>query len=1737
MKRLLAIFLTAVLLISGTPLTTVLAEETTEFVNPVRNPGFEEVQGDWVSGGWGRYTFEGTPYATLDTQKVHSGKNSVKISTTSGGNPHANIGISGLIPGAIYEISAFTVAELQSNGSGQGFTYKIEFRDGEGRTTGEWWADRWSDTTNEIWTKRSGVFAVPKNTVSLTLYCRIMNCNGSVWVDDVEIRYIGEPEKFTFEIGDVFHYPYEKEGVAMVHLDTFFKGNEEVENGARVDFELRDGEQVLDRKRDVTFSDMKAEYTYDIGLLKEKEKPYTVHATARYKNEEKEFTQNVYVFDRPTMIGDDNRIYYDGVIFNPVIGYHVGEDICDKLNEAGINVAQSTLLADNEAAGEQRLANFDANGIKVLALLYAGSTTAGDPNRIEHTRRVVEKFKDDPRIFAWALMDEPFAGGVTEKMQQEMELAYATVRSIDKMHPVYLCDMGPYAQKYCDISCSDSYAMEDNRSVSVRYNTYKSHKGEIHRLYLAATYESNKVMQTIKGLRGSIYRALENGAKGIGYFNIMDARRNPETREAIPLWEDDLWDPLCEFGKKELPVLNDIYVNNKYQQFNLYDDADNVEGDYWGTWTDGKVVYMIVHNRSNAPKTIEVPLKSANGLISIGDYTVELVGGTAEPVKGTESITVSLDKQDEVLYKITPSAPIALSKLNDVPFTDLEGYDWAKSEIETLLSKNVINSIAEGQFGPGKNITRADLAMFLIRTLGVQSDSTENFADIDANAYYAKELAIGKALGILKGVDALNFNPNAEISRQDMMTICHRGMELTGKTVAPDATALDKFSDKDAIAEYALDAVRSMTAAGVVEGNEDGTVNPLGNTTRAEAAVIMNRIMQTVAGSGAPAQTPAQPPAKEEPKEVVAETVTFDKEPTEKEMADWAEAKAFLTKLGIVEDSFDETAGVSRAEAAKLFSKTKGDFAEFTHEKCPFVDVPAQSQYAGYITGMNNVGYMVGVGEDQFAPEKPITYNQAVKILVKILGYDVYAENAGSYPVGYLTTASRIELLKGTTVGGDTPIRAGTLAQLIRNALEIDLVETASFGTETSGEYVTMKDRSLLTEYFNLKKYKGQLTANYYTTLEGNINPSKTQVAMGDTLFEINDSGAGAYIGQEVTIYAEDSEENKIVDISPRNAVKTLAVNGDDVLPQTSETRLAYENAEKQDRDENIRLGATLVYNGKVKSVWTKSDLMNVNGTITLVMNDGTSADVIFVDNYTNYVVDKVLEKENKVFFKNGTQKILDPNSFAIKLCMTDEKGAALELGSLEKWGILSLAESKDGKLIKAVYSNKTVQGDVSECSSEGVVVNGETYEISLTATLSPVVGKTQTFYLDFMGKIYAMDDSVNDVTYGYYTSIAQEKGLNGDVKLRIFTTGGEMKIFEAADKVDFNGTKIDEATLLTKTELIRDNQPIGQLVIYKVNAKDEVIELQTAIDAQELDREEQLNAFSIDATTGADAKAGGPFDFRGLGLNLLGSRYRVTPKTILFKVPEDNSTNVKDYGVYDYKAFVHPSNHFNAAYYDVDEDYIVSVVVEKTKNVEVVGADGTIGIINGFRTGMDAEGNIQKGISVITGAEETVLYADEDFKIVLGDGAITDLSRESEVNVVSGKRVAKDTITLDKLKMGDVVSFKKSEKGSVSGIRVLLRGDTPAIELKSEGGYYSALTRVYTPIEEVIDGGFTFTLDRKYTWMYSSDINNTPAKIVLYDKTLNEIKEISPEEVYENDKVFSVRTNPYTIMVVVYRQ
>ncbi|AFH64816.1 family 43 glycosylhydrolase [Paenibacillus caseinilyticus] len=194
-----------------------------------------------------------------------------------------------------------------------------------------------------------------------------------------------------------------------------------------------------------------------------------------------------------------------------------------------------------------------------------------------------------------------------------------------------------------------------------------------------------------------------------------------------------------------------------------------------------------------------------------------------------------------------PAAPV---------FRDVqEGYSWAQEAIEALAAQGIIQGTSESTFEPGRPVSRADFITLLVRAFGLKgTPQSSSFADVQPGDYYYEAVSLARSLGLTDGVDGSRFDPQAEISRQDMMVLIARALKLTNKAElggSPDG--LKAFADAADVADYAAESTAALIQAGVIQG-DGGALHPRSSATRAETAVMLHRIWNTFLKEGGPSQ-------------------------------------------------------------------------------------------------------------------------------------------------------------------------------------------------------------------------------------------------------------------------------------------------------------------------------------------------------------------------------------------------------------------------------------------------------------------------------------------------------------------------------------------------------------------------------------------------------------------------------------------------------------------------------------------------------------------------------------------------------------------------------------------------------------------------------------------------------------------------------------------------------------------
>ena len=122
---------------------------------------------------------------------------------------------------------------------------------------------------------------------------------------------------------------------------------------------------------------------------------------------------------------------------------------------------------------------------------------------------------------------------------------------------------------------------------------------------------------------------------------------------------------------------------------------------------------------------------------------------------------------------------------------------------------------------------------------------SDAFTDVASGIWYTEAVAWAANNGIVNGYAGGTFQPERNITRQEMAAILYRYMDHLGYDVTGRA-ALDSFSDGGETGAWALDYLRWANSAGIITGKNGGRIDPLGNASRAEVATMLQRVVSTM---------------------------------------------------------------------------------------------------------------------------------------------------------------------------------------------------------------------------------------------------------------------------------------------------------------------------------------------------------------------------------------------------------------------------------------------------------------------------------------------------------------------------------------------------------------------------------------------------------------------------------------------------------------------------------------------------------------------------------------------------------------------------------------------------------------------------------------------------------------------------------------------------------------------------
>ncbi|XID90635.1 S-layer homology domain-containing protein [Paenibacillaceae bacterium WGS1546] len=259
-------------------------------------------------------------------------------------------------------------------------------------------------------------------------------------------------------------------------------------------------------------------------------------------------------------------------------------------------------------------------------------------------------------------------------------------------------------------------------------------------------------------------------------------------------------------------------------------------------WTDGHQTVEAAELNGYAERWIAIPAGNARGFTTAAAVYPD---GTFVPVP--TSVVVRDGKTYARINSRLNGTFLVIESAKT--FADAE-HHWAKDAINEMGSRLIIAGVGGDRFEPNRQITRAEFAAVLVRALGLLRPEAGQpvFGDVGQGAWYYEAVSITHLYGLINGAGDGGFKPADRMTREEAMTLIVRAMSLAGvktEVSAPEVEReLSAYRDSSQVGAWARESVAAALKAGIVSGRSATTLAAKEEISRAEAAVMLQRLLR-----------------------------------------------------------------------------------------------------------------------------------------------------------------------------------------------------------------------------------------------------------------------------------------------------------------------------------------------------------------------------------------------------------------------------------------------------------------------------------------------------------------------------------------------------------------------------------------------------------------------------------------------------------------------------------------------------------------------------------------------------------------------------------------------------------------------------------------------------------------------------------------------------------------------------
>lgn len=794
---------------------------------------------------------------------------------------------------------------------------------------------------------------------------------------------------------------------------------------------------------------------------------------------------------------------------------------------------------------------------------------------------------------------------------------------------------------------------------------------------------------------------------------------------------------------------------------------------------------------------------------------------------------------------------------------------------------------------------------------------------------------------------------------------------------------------------------------------------------------------------------------------------------------------------------------VARSEGAAVMNRlNRIDVSVIGSDaKVNFSDVSQDDWFFADVYWAQALGIMNGYPDLTFRPDDYLTFEEFSKMLICTLGYQYAAEGSGGYPTGYVALAQQLGITTGIEIGAE--FTRGQMVQMLYQAFDVDMAVNTTDGNGISVEKVegqTLRNTFDTNGELWIKKV-GIVMANATTWLNAPIEGMRDdEVQIDGLIYDVGDTDIAQCLGAEVEFYCfVDKEDNFRIQsyrLTKNNSVTEILARD---IVQADNGIVTYFDGERRQK---VAYGTDTVFvkNGRVLLNSNETDLLPSNGFVQMKDNNGDDvADVIFINEYQSFVVDRV--SGNTIYWRDGQQwngkefLHFDETDQYLTYEIRNKQGEKLELADIQSGNIVSVFSSEDEQVFELAVSDQRIEGTLESIDDDEVSINGVAYQLAdgLEILLEP--GDSVTAYQDYMDRIVYLDEGVSHrQLYGYVAQIEANSAMMSNIYVQMVKPGDfkEKEIINDDDAFNVTITKklvgqnaqVETLKLASKVQIGGESvsavdamdylqNPENRVTAYELNANGEIKSLAHPV----VIKNENLALPGDTQKYNANEKI-----FGGNGTGVFG----VDETTKVLCIPDESGvTNSDDYLA---RIEINHNSQYQVKGYDIDEETKIAKLIAITMRLRandpgVINDSSEMALCTSSKKIVDSEGQVKTEIAFLSekSAMKYVLdesYAAEFEGIQRGDVFYYALNSSDEISLIqkvatllpaegfysdgsssSSKTVLGQVVDIDLNELSDVelkwverITLAISTDGSVTDTVEISKNSPPAIYIISGG-------------------------------------------------------------------------------------